>query len=91
MPGVSGRCPDNPPPPEGYTFLHAVPPEVRAWAVMLLSHVRAFPMFTVWGWPIDETRVLLARSEWHTWSHDPTGRRVDGLCIPGITVYEPTS
>jgi hypothetical protein len=81
-------CPANPPPPAGYQILRgSVPTPVTQWAIDLLHHINAHPLGTTWG--IDYNgRTLIARSDSHTWTYRG-GQLVTGLCIRGITIYEP--
>lgn len=83
-------CPANPPPPPGYRILRAqVPPPLSQWAVDLLHQVRNYSFGQVFF--LDYNGITYAaRIDHHSWTYR-NGKLVTGLCIPGITLYEPTT
>ena len=81
-------CPGNPPPPDGYrVWRGSVPPELVQWAIDLRDHIRSFPYGTVWTMSYGGQTVV-ARKDYHTWTYKG-GQLLQGICIPGITLYEP--
>jgi hypothetical protein len=81
-------CPSNPPAPAGYrVWRGAVPTPLTQWAMGLRDHVSGFPYGQTWTLDYGGQTVL-ARKDYHTWTYR-NGTLVTGLCIPGITLYEP--
>ena len=81
-------CPANPPPPAGYGIWRgAVPGPLVQWAVDLRDRINHFPygqqFFLDYG-----GQVVIARKDFHQYTYR-NGRLVTGICIPGITLYQP--
>jgi hypothetical protein len=81
-------CPSNPPAPAGYrVWRSAVPTPLSQWAIDLRDHINGFPYGQTWS--IDYGgKTAIARKDYHTWTYR-NGQLITGLCIPGITLYEP--
>lgn len=85
---MAPACPSNPAPPTGYAVWQGrVPPELTAWAIQIRDGINKFPYGTTWtrdwkGLPV------LARKDYHTWTY-VNGQLVSGICIPGVTLYQP--
>jgi hypothetical protein len=90
---MATSCPENPPPPGGTrVWRKAVPPALTQWAMDLRDHVSSFPYGQVWTTSYNG-EVATARKDHHTWTYrkaaDGSVTLVTGICIPGITLYEP--
>jgi hypothetical protein len=86
---MAAACPSNPPAPSGFSvWTGAVPAELSRWAVALLKHINEAPYGTVWSTTY-QGQPVLARKDYHTWTYR-NGELVSGICIPGITLYQPT-
>jgi len=81
-------CPENPPPPPGYRIMRStVPPPLTQWAIDLLHQVSHYAFGQTFS--LDYAgKGYIARVDRHTWTYR-NGTLVTGLCIPGITLYEP--
>jgi hypothetical protein len=84
-------CPENPPPPPGYRIMRStVPPPLTQWAVDLLHQVTHYAFGQSFSLSY-AGKSYIARVDHHlTWSYR-NGQLVTGLCIPGITIYEPAA
>lgn len=86
-------CPNNPPPPPGFrVWRKPVPAPLTQWAMDLRDHIAKFAYGTTWSSNYGGEQVV-ARKDFHTWTNvkqpDGTFKLVTGLCLPGITLYEP--
>jgi hypothetical protein len=90
-------CPANPAPPEGYKIWRGpVPRPLSQWAVDQRDHWMQKPD-TAYGDTVGIDYVdpatgissyVVARKDHHTWTYKK-GVLVTGICIPGITLYQP--
>jgi len=55
----------------------------------LRDHVGSHPYGTTWTMSYDGQDVM-ARKDYHTWTYK-AGTLVQGICIPGITLYTPVA
>ena len=55
----------------------------------LRDHVGAHPYGTTWTMSYGGQEVM-ARKDYHTWTYKQ-GQLVQGICIPGITLYAPVT
>lgn len=87
--GMPAACPSNPPPPAGYAVWQgAVPAELSNWAVDIRDHeIGKVPYWSTWSKDYNGVTVL-ARKDYHTWTYI-NGQLITGICIPGITLYQP--
>ena len=85
---VSMTCPSNPAPPAGYRILrgHVVQP-LTDWAISILRQIRDYPFGATFELTYGGV-TYVARVDHHTWTYRG-GQLVTGLCIPGVTLYEP--
>ena len=94
---MSSSCPNNPPPPEGFKIWRGVvPSQISAWAKNLV-YSPAFQKAlygTTWGFTYTDAsgkdQPVVGRRDYHTWTF-ANGRLVTGICISGLTVYQPLS
>jgi len=83
-------CPSNPPPPPGYrVWRGAVPTPLTQWAMGIRDHIAAPAYGTTWSMDYGGQTVI-ARKDHHEWTYR-NGQLVTGLCIPGVTLYQPTT
>jgi hypothetical protein len=83
-------CPTNPPPPTGYRVWRGpVPQPLVDWAISLRDQIATFEYGTTFELPYGGI-VAVARKDHHTWTYR-AGKLVTGLCLPGITLYSPSS
>jgi hypothetical protein len=81
-------CSPNPPAPTGYTIWKgSVAQPLVDWAISLRDHINGFPYGQTWTLDYNGQTVL-ARKDYHTWTWK-NGVLVNGICIPGITLYAP--
>jgi hypothetical protein len=70
----------------------AVPTALSQWAIDLRDHIASFPYGTVWTTTYSG-ELATARKDYHTWTYrkqpDGSVTLVTGICIPGITLYQP--
>jgi hypothetical protein len=96
QPVVFGEaCPSNLPPPAGYVvWKGSVPQELTQWAIALRDRIASYPYGQQWTMTWGGTNVL-ARKDRHEWTYrrnpDGTATLLTGICIPGITLYKPSS
>jgi hypothetical protein len=89
-------CPNNPPPPEGFRIWRgAVPEEISNWAKYLLNNeLPRAPYGTTWGMTYSSegavSQPVVARRDHHSWTFR-NGKLITGICVPGITVFQPLS
>jgi hypothetical protein len=86
-------CATNPPAPSGYrVWRKSVPPALQQWAMYLRDHINQHPYWTTWTTSYNGQGAL-ARKDYHTWTYrkqpDGTIQLETGICLPGITLYEP--
>ena len=94
---MATSCPNNPPPPEGFKIWRgAVPSAISSWAKALV-HSSVFQKATygtTWGFTYTDTsgkdQPVVGRRDYHTWTF-VNGRLQTGICISGLTVYQPLS
>src|ERR1700758_549281 len=83
-------CPTNPPPPLGYGVWRGnVPTPLVQWAIGLRDRIRNFPYGQTWALDYNGA-IVLARKDHHVYSYI-NGQLVSGICIPGVTLYQPTT
>lgn len=85
-------CPNNPAPPAGYAvWTKPVPQALSTWAVRLVrsAEFQGAPYWTTWETTAPDGGQVLARKDYHTWTHDSAGQLVTGVCISGVTLYMP--
>jgi hypothetical protein len=82
-------CPANPPPPAGYrVWRGAVPTPLTQWAMDIRDHIAKPAYGTTWQMDYGGQTVV-ARKDYHSWTYRG-GQLVTGICIPGVTLYQPT-
>jgi len=87
-------CATNPPSPQGFKIWRGdVAPDLAQWAVDLRDHWMAtvnYGSVTSTWWTDPKTgfaQIVAARKDHHTWTYRG-GKLVQGICIPGITLYQ---
>lgn len=90
-------CPPNPAPPDGYKIWRGpVPRPLSQWAVDQRDNWMMKPG-TAYGDTVGvdyvdpatgQSSYVVARKDHHTWTY-AKGQLVKGICIPGITLYQP--
>ena len=81
-------CPANPPPPAGYrVWRKTVPTPLTQWAMQLRDNVHKYDFGQTWSMQY-AGQTVMARLDHHGWTYR-NGQLVTGLCIKGITLYEP--
>jgi hypothetical protein len=86
-------CPTNPPAPSGYrVWRKPVPTALTQWAMHLRDHINQYPYGTTWTTSYNGQGAL-ARKDYHVYTYrkqsDGTMQLETGICISGITLYEP--
>lgn len=89
------ECPTNPPPPAGYVVWSGpVPPSLEQWVFALLRDIAVPPYGQQWTAQSDGVAIV-ARKDHHAWTYrtnaDGSTTLVTGICIPGITLYRPST
>lgn len=90
-------CPPNPAPPDGYKIWRGpVPRPLSQWAIDQRDHWMQAPG-TQYGDTVGidyvdpttgQSAYVVARKDHHTWTY-VKGVLKTGICIPGITLYQP--
>lgn len=88
-------CPNNPPPPDGYKIWRGpVPRPLSQWAIDQRDHWMGQVAYgeTTGIDYVDpatgQSSFVVARKDHHTWTYKG-GTLLTGICIPGITLYQP--
>lgn len=81
-------CPSNPPPPSGYRVWRGpVPQPLIDWAIGIRDRIRSLQFGNIQSLDFNGS-IILARVDHHSWTYR-NGQLVTGICIPGVTLYEP--
>jgi len=83
------ECALNPPPPDGFKIWRGAPPPraLTQWAVDLRDHWMPKANYGDTIGINFEGQYVVARKDHHTWTYKK-GVLLQGICIPGITLYQ---